>query len=283
MAQGNPSRKKRFSFFGKTRSEASGSDPSSPGQSRGGHFASFSSKAKDLVTRRAGQPKPSQQNSPSAEATENSAQLTATKEGANELQDTSANHPNVSLKDPPPDGNRNMSTSEQRAQLHPNKLPEADKSMNEGQAVHSAELNNSDTKVTNMPDSDKVTTHFVEPNDSAIHADSKPDSEGVDAARLLARQEVAGLKPIFGPVQAVASSINDTGDPIAAVDYVTPLLGTVSKFNDIVAKIAEIHPYTKAAWGVLSVVPKVPIYVHQYYHFSDNSRRVSPATPLKNG
>ncbi|KAG2100166.1 uncharacterized protein F5147DRAFT_777071 [Suillus discolor] len=55
------------------------------GQSRPGSFTSLHSKAKDLVTRHARQPKPSQ----------NSAQLTVPEEGANELLNMGVNHPRL--------------------------------------------------------------------------------------------------------------------------------------------------------------------------------------------
>ncbi|KAG2116268.1 hypothetical protein DEU56DRAFT_932359 [Suillus clintonianus] len=128
--------------------------------------------------------------------------------------------------------------------------------MDEGQTVHGIKpnvrviklfftLSITIIRVTNQPDSDEVPAHCAEPNDPATKVTNKPDSNEVDAARPYAREAVSGLNPVFGPVQAVASGIND------AVDYVTPLLGTVSKFNFIVDTVAEIHPYAKAAWGVL--------------------------------
>ena len=80
--------------------------------------------------------------------------------------------------------------------------------------------------------------------DSATHAIRNSDAEGADlAARLLVREAVFGLKPVLGPVQPAASRINNAGDSIAALDNVTRLLNTLSKFNSLVHVIAEVWDF----------------------------------------
>ncbi|KAG2030997.1 hypothetical protein BDR03DRAFT_973641 [Suillus americanus] len=49
------------------------------------------------------------------------------------------------------------------------------------------------------------------------------------------------------------SGTNGAEDQIPALDKITLLLGTLSLFNPLVGTIPEIHPYAKAAWGVLLV------------------------------
>ncbi|KAG0698973.1 hypothetical protein DFH29DRAFT_1070912, partial [Suillus ampliporus] len=224
MAQDSPRRRGRLPFFNKIRSQAHlSSDPPPPGQSR---LASLHSKAKDIFTRHPGRPNPSQRNSPSTGAIQpkqDSPQLTVPEEGADQLPNTTSGHPSVS---PPYDGNHDVSTSDQQS----GKLPETDRSTHESQTAQGAKL-----------------------NDSATAATSKPDSKEVDAARLLASQGVSGLEDVSGAVKTVASGINnaaDAGDTVTAVDNVASLLSALEKFNSIVDKIAEIHPYAKAAWSV---------------------------------
>ncbi|KAG1792328.1 uncharacterized protein HD556DRAFT_1380511 [Suillus plorans] len=124
-------------------------------------------------------------------------------------------------------------TSDQHAQRQSDMLPTTDQSTHEGQTAHGAELNDFATSLTDKPGLDEA-----------------------NEARRDAREAVSSLKSVSGPVQTALSGINDAGHLVAAVDHIIPLLGNLSKFNSLVDTIAEIHPYAKAACGVLSVVSK---------------------------
>ncbi|KAF8953056.1 hypothetical protein BDZ97DRAFT_1680146 [Flammula alnicola] len=68
------------------------------------------------------------------------------------------------------------------------------------------------------------------------------------------------MHSIARPVNIAAQGINAAGDTTAQVDsLVTKILGTLSKFNSVVDKIATIHPYAQAAWAVLSSASKMII------------------------
>ncbi|KAF8965708.1 hypothetical protein BDZ97DRAFT_1810653 [Flammula alnicola] len=89
---------------------------------------------------------------------------------------------------------------------------------------------------------------------------SAPDRAEVDAARQHAREGVANMRSIARPVNTAAQGIDAAGDTVAQVDsLVTKILGALSKFNSVVDKITTIHPYSQAAWAVLSSAAKMII------------------------
>ncbi|KAG2144398.1 uncharacterized protein EDB93DRAFT_1104963 [Suillus bovinus] len=202
MAQDNPHRKKRFTFFSKTHPEAHQSSdiPPPPSQSHRGSFASLRSKAKDLFPRPARRPNSSQLVSPSEDVRQDSAQLMVSEEVVDELPNTSSNHPSTSLEDPPYDDSHSDPTSDQHARQQSDKLPSTDQSTHKGQMAHGAESN------------DSATT-------------DKPDLNKANEARKMRKR---------------------------------PFLryGISSGSDDVNYLAVQIHPYAKAAWGVLSVVSK---------------------------
>ncbi|KAF8962292.1 hypothetical protein BDZ97DRAFT_1702551 [Flammula alnicola] len=86
------------------------------------------------------------------------------------------------------------------------------------------------------------------------------DRTEVDEELQRAREGVTSMRSIARPVNTAAQGIDTAGDTVAQVDsLVTKVLGTLSKFNSVVDKIATIHPYAQAAWAVLSSASKMII------------------------
>jgi hypothetical protein len=68
-----------------------------------------------------------------------------------------------------------------------------------------------------------------------------PDLATVDAAREDASRAASEMRAIAAPIQSVASAINDTDNPMAPVDFISPFLKTLSSFNSVVDKIATVR------------------------------------------
>jgi hypothetical protein len=67
-----------------------------------------------------------------------------------------------------------------------------------------------------------------------------PDLATVDAAHAAASVALSEMRVIAVPVQSVTSAISNADNPIDLVDFISSFLKTLSKFNDIVDKIATV-------------------------------------------
>ncbi|KAH9487260.1 Vegetative incompatibility protein HET-E-1 [Psilocybe cubensis] len=86
--------------------------------------------------------------------------------------------------------------------------------------------------------------------------ESSLDPAVVEAARAAASQTVIEMKGGAAPVSAIASGISGMDNPIDVVDSMSFFLTTLSTFNSVLDKMAQIHPYAQAAWTILSFASK---------------------------
>ncbi|KAG1867251.1 hypothetical protein DFJ58DRAFT_911672, partial [Suillus subalutaceus] len=96
------------------------------------------------------------------------------------------------------------------------------------------------------------------PNTEAQVAPSGVEVEaGTQSALQDAQQAVQRMHPLLGPVITVASVGQDSqADLDAAYGFQDTYLQPLRIFDDVIGKIADVHPYAKMALGVLSCAAK---------------------------
>ncbi|KAG2096495.1 uncharacterized protein F5147DRAFT_656572 [Suillus discolor] len=115
-------------------------------------------------------------------------------------------------------------------------------------------LHSSEPVLPNVDHTGALSTPNIKPENTSSDVKQGGDPQ---SALLDAKKAVKGMNLLSGPVESGASTAqNAPGDLEDAYSFQDTYLQPLRTFDNIIGKLADVHPYAKIALGVLSCASK---------------------------